>query len=169
MERCAACDAAFEPGDVVHACLLLTDAGYVRRDFCESCGVCAEQPPLAQWRTRRRAPDQPRPAFDRESIVTFFERLSQPETPQQIELRFVLALLLWRKKILQLESTKPGPQGEVWRFRASRRDARHDVVRPDLDDERIETLSEQIEQLLSGACDPPSVAQTPQDAGAADA
>lgn len=168
-ERCAACDAVFDAGTVMHACLFVTTAGYERRDYCTSCGPSGDTPPVAEWRTRRQAPEKPRRAFDRDTIIAFFQRLTEPQSPEQLQLRFVLALLLWRKKILQLVETEPGADGEIWRFRAPADNTRYDVVRPELDDDRAEALSSQIEQLLSGEQAELLPAGAADDAGEPDA
>ncbi|MBI5866425.1 MAG: hypothetical protein HZB38_18295, partial [Planctomycetes bacterium] len=106
---------------------------------------------LAQWRTRRPLPTTQKVApFDRETVLAFFRRLEKAETPEQIQFRFVLALLLWRKKALKLADTITEADREIWRFTQAQTQDAHHVVRPDLDEEQMERLSRQLEQLLAG-------------------
>ena len=59
-------------------------------------------------------------------------------------------LLLWRKKVLKFERSAADGGREVWHFVAPRSGAAHAVVRPDLDEARLERLGEQLEGLLTG-------------------
>lgn len=166
-ERCCTCERRFEIGDTIQACLYETPAGYERRDYCATCEP-PNEPCLALWRTRRPAPSTPpRTPFDREAILAFFRRLDDAETPAKLQLRFVLALLLWRKKVLAFESSSADAGGvETWHFTLPKSDVAYDVRRPDLDEDRIEQLSAQLEALLTGdqadlsAADPMAPAET---------
>lgn len=150
-ERCCACDRRFEVGDAIQACLFETPGGYERRDYCVACPR-PDDVPLAMWRTRRPEPAVPRATpFDREAILAFFRRLAGADTPAKLQLRFVLALLLWRKKVLVLDSSRTSDDGtETWHFTMPKTDNAYDIQRPDLDEARIEQLSAQLEALLAG-------------------
>lgn len=149
-ETCAACQRAFEIGETFRAFLYETDGGYERRDYCLDCQPAEEPAALGSWSTRRPelAVKKVQP-FDREAIYGFFERLEDAREPNQLQFRFVLALLLWRKKVLRLERTVKEGGREVWEFLTARTGAGHRVQRPDLDEEQLEQLSVQLEQLLA--------------------
>ena len=71
------------------------------------------------------------------------------ETEQdKIDFRFVLALILMRKKILKYDETKIKNDNEIWRLRISGDKQIVDVVNPHLDEEQIERLSSQIGEIL---------------------
>lgn len=152
-DSCSACQVAFEPGTVFNAFLYDTSAGYERRDFCLNCRPPAESAPLGSWRTRRPVPTARKTfAFDREAVLGFFHRLKDAQTPEQQRFRFVLALLLWRKKALKFETSETREDGgEVWRFAVPASSERCDVLRPELDEEEIDRLSHQLESLLATA------------------
>lgn len=149
-EHCAACQHTFEIGDIIQACLVETPAGYDRRDYCERCEVPAE-PRVGLWKTRRRAPASRKSstAFDRQATLDFFRRLA-PDTPEKRQFQFVLALLLWRKKALTFETSRSSDEGEIWRFAVAKSDETFDLLRPDLDEQRMDELGAQLELLLSG-------------------
>ena len=151
-DACAACGRGFEIGQTFQAFLYEAETGYARRDFCCECEPPAEPAALGHWKTRRPEPAAKKIVpFDREAIYGFFERLEDATEPSQVQFRFVLALLLWRKKVLKLERTVPGSEGEVWEFITVRTATPHRVVRPDLGEEELERLSTQLEQLLATA------------------
>jgi hypothetical protein len=150
-EACTACQAAFEPGTVFNAYLYETSSGYERRDFCLRCALPAEPEPIGFWRTRRPQPTARKTApFDREAVFAFFQRLQAADSAGQLQFRFVLALLLWRKKVLKFDDTVHGDNGEVWRFTQPQTHETYNVARPELDEAEIERLSNQLEQLLAG-------------------
>lgn len=150
-EACQACNKSFAVGDAIRVLLYESPAGYERRDFCGTCEHPVEPPPLALWRTHRPAPStRPAHAFDREAIFGFFLRMSAVEQPAQIQFRFVLALLLWRKRVLKFTDSRVENGAEAWHFVTVRGDQSFDVVKPELDEDQIERLSQQLETLLAG-------------------
>lgn len=150
-EQCVGCQRRFEIGENFRAYLYETDAGYERRDYCAACTPPEAPAAIGSWKTRRPEPAvkkaQP---FDREATYAFFERLEDADEPHEVQFRFVLALLLWRKKVLKLERTVAADGREAWEFAATRTGTPHCVLRPDLDESQLERLSAQLEQLLAG-------------------
>lgn len=162
-ESCAVCGRRFEVGDVLVASLYEEHSGYVRSDTCATCARPALPIPLASWRTKRPAPHAKRgQAFDREAVLGFFLRLGEPEAPQGVQFRFVLALLLWRKRVLRFDSSDGTGGAEIWRFTLTSTGETFAVQRPDLDEAEIESLSVQLESLLACGTEPEQPA--PSDA-----
>lgn len=169
-DACTGCQRGFAPGETLRTLLFDTPAGYERRDYCLTCVPPLEPAPLGVWKTRRPEPSTAKNlAFDREAIYGFFERLDDADDPRHVQFRFVLALLLWRKKVLRLERSAAAGGREVWEFIMARSGALHRVVRPELDEAELERLSAQLEQLLSGQAGalevvPPELRQENADA-----
>jgi hypothetical protein len=150
-EACVACGRDFKPGDMIRAYLYESPEGYERRDHCADCRPPDEPPAIGVWRTRRPEPAVKRVhSFDREAVYHFFRRLEDADTPEQRQLRFVLALLLWRKRVLKLDRSDAVDGAELWHFTVPRSEETHAVERPDLDEEQLERLSTQLEALLAG-------------------
>lgn len=150
-EVCAACGRPFEIGAIFQACLHEVAAGYERRDYCLECPPSEDPAPVAAWKTRLPEPVATKlQPFDREVIYRFFERLEETDEPHSLQFRFVLALLLWRKKVLKLERSLESAGREIWEFVAPRSGAAHRVERPDLAEDELERLGAQLEQLLAG-------------------
>jgi hypothetical protein len=150
-EACTGCHRPFAVGEpfVVH--LYDAAAGYERREYCKHCQPPARPEPVAVWTTRRPAPaGKCNQSFDRATICGIFERLESAAAPAQVQLRFLLALLLWRKKVLRLERTAQADGWEVWEFVVVQTGATQRVARPDVDERQLEQLSSQLERLLAG-------------------
>ncbi len=153
-DACVGCRRTFEVGESLRAFLYRSEAGYERRDYCLRCEPPADPAPLGTWKTRRPEPAARRvQAFDREAVCSFFECLEGARDPAQVQLRFVVALLLWRKKVLKLERTAELGDHDVWEFVVVRSGTVHRVERPDLDEAQLERLSTQLERLLAGQPD----------------
>lgn len=149
---CATCAHAFEPGETFRACLHEADAGYQRRDYCANCNPPAHPAALATWQTRRPIPTTKKTqAFDRAAMYEFFRRLEADPRPHKIQFRFVLALLLWRKRVLKLDRSMTVGEREEWEFSVPATGEAHRVARPDLAEDELERLSGQLEQLLASA------------------
>jgi hypothetical protein len=150
-EICCVCQKAFEPGDELRAYLFETPEGYQRRDYCLNCPAPAEPGNVGSWKTRRPLPAAKKsPVFDRDAIFQLFTTLEDAEAPERVQLRFVLALLLWRKKALKFAGAETREDREAWLFTTPKADARYAVVRPALGESQLERLGEQLEALLAG-------------------
>jgi hypothetical protein len=150
-ERCGACQREFAVNELFQAYIDEAGEGFARRDYCLDCAPANAGTAVGSWRTRRAAPSPKKnPPIDREALYGFFQALGTPEEPQKRQFRFVLALLLWRQRVLKLVDTATDESGEVWSFVEPKSGDSHAVPRPDLDDTEIERLSAQLEQLIAG-------------------
>lgn len=151
-ETCTACGHAFEIGETFRAFLSESPTGYERQDFCTTCPPPGMLGVLAAWTTRRPQPATKKAQpFDREAMYKFFQRLRDADEPEKLQFRFVLALLLWRKKVLKFVRSDEAEEVETWEFAETRSGETFHVRRPPLREDQIEQLSEQLEQLLVGA------------------
>ena len=148
-EQCAACGRAFEDGQTIRACIHAADGGFARTDVCENCPIPEDLEPLGLWRTRFRLPQSdPKPQFDRGGLLELLAETAETSDPQSLKFRFVLALLLWRKKALRLIDTRRSGGAELWDFAEPKTGTRHRVVRPELTEDDLARLSAQLEALL---------------------
>ena len=77
---------------------------------------------------------------DDELLVAFFTRLARETEPVRVQFRFVLALILMRKRLLKYEGTEQQDGQEVWRMVLPRDRSEHLVVNPHLSDDQIGAL-----------------------------
>jgi len=163
---CDACQRAFNPGEPFDAFLFDGAQGYERRDLCPACVTDEAARAIGHWKTRR-APSSapPRRAFDVDAACELLAQLESAQTPEALQLRFVLALLSWRKKALRLERVEGAADGERWVF-ASPRDERPVIVRkPELHEQDLERLGTQLDRLLlAGAAGPADDSPVPEAA-----
>lgn len=147
--QCCGTDKKIEPGEEYFAALVETNEGLSRRDFCADYWQQKKPDVFCHWKTRLPLPDQKKNVFvDDDMLMTFFERL-EPETEQErINFRFVITLILMRKRRLKYDSSMTDGDKEIWRLRIVGDKQVVEVINPQLDEEQIEQLSSQLNQIL---------------------
>ena len=147
--QCCGTGKVIEPSEEYFAALVEAEEGLQRRDF--SADYWQEEKPevFCYWRTKLPDPDHKKQIFiDDEMLMAFFERLEQETEQEKVSFRFVLALVLMRKRRLKYDSTKTEKGKEIWHLRVVGSNDYVDVVNPNLDEQQIEQLSSQIGQIL---------------------
>jgi hypothetical protein len=151
--RCAECGKELSAGEEYMAAVREAEAGFDRRDVCLSCWGAWEREEAGVygvWRARvPRADEKKRQFVDDEVIIDFFERLEGTEEPAKLSFRFVLALVLMRKKLLVYDRTRAEADGrEVWLMHLRGQQRQREVVDPHMDDEKIADVSRQLNQIM---------------------
>jgi len=133
---------------------------YRRIDFCPTCW----KPDMAagffsSWKTAvpEEDPGREKPLarrIDAETVYELFRRLEgQPEIEKQ-KFRFILALILMRKKRLRFTGVASGPHGDHLVLEDRAESLTHKVFDPGLADEEIDSLKSAVDRLLRGADEP---------------
>jgi hypothetical protein len=156
---CAATGRALAPGDAYVAVLLerpdsddLDRQDYSRDAWDAGCRPSSGRI-FASWRglvpphdARRRL------LIDDSALLDLFEQLAEQTDPRRVAFRYVLALILIRKRFLTWEATRPG--SIVVRVRrpggpTSAADA-VEVADPGLDDATIADVMDQLTAVMAG-------------------
>ena len=153
--RCARCGRELAAGEEFTATVRDMPDDLQREDYCAACWTAEPRQPggdlIGIWRSRVPQPQEKRRLFvDNEMLINFFERLDGAEEPVKVSFRFVLALVLMRKKLLVYDRSRPADGNEVWTMHFKGGDAAHEVVNPQMDDDRIAEVSGQLGQILEG-------------------
>jgi hypothetical protein len=147
--RCSATGDPIETGQEYYAALVETAEGLQRRDFSVDYWQRAKPQVYCYWKTRLPDAETGRRLFvDDRMLMVFFDRLAAEVEPEKINFRFVLALVLMRRKRLKYESSFVRDAVQVWRLRITGTAETVEVVDPGLGEEEIERLSSQIGQIL---------------------
>lgn len=147
--QCCGTGKKIEPGEEYFAALVETNEGLERRDFCADYWQGQKPDVFCFWKTKLPHPDQKKQIFvDDEMLMAFFERLAEETEQERINFRFVLALILMRKRRLKYDSSGTQDGKEIWRLRITGDKEFVEVINPHLDEEQIEQLSSQIGEIL---------------------
>lgn len=121
-----------------------------RSDYCPSCWAQAASKidnPIF-WKTRRKDADETRNLVDINTLNALFLNLIEDSRPEIEGLRYVVALLLIRKKLLKVVRGAKVPRGDLV-FRDPRdTEKRMHIPTPDLSEDSLELLKEQLGQIL---------------------
>jgi hypothetical protein len=148
---CRVCGKELTAGEEYVAALFDEGPTFRRDDFCRSCW---EQAPdaaaFSTWQGRIPSREQPKKTFvDDEVLVDFFQRLADQAEGPKVNFRFVLALMLMRKKLLIYDASRPGDAGqEIWTMHLRGDAAPLQVVHPQLDEQQIAEVTAQLSSIL---------------------
>jgi hypothetical protein len=149
---CFKCTRAFAELEQHYSELRVHDGVLVREDRCNGCfGGQLDELGLAFWRTRHRPGGGLK--LDLESLEALFLTLVGRGEEKLGELRYLLSLLLLRKRRLKLKRIAPasGATRERLIVNRPRRPQEYEVEVYDLSAERQNELREELRRIFEGA------------------
>jgi hypothetical protein len=151
LQRCQACEKPFDPQEEYFSALYDQDNKFVRKDFCPACWDKQDQTTLFSfWRTRCIPEEKKVKKFVDDSVILdFFMRLQGTADPSKKNFRYVLALLLMRKKLLKFDDIKKGEGGEALVLSLPAEGTKFEVYNPQLTEEQIQQVTEEVGQILN--------------------
>lgn len=157
-QTCSVSGRAIAPGEKFMAALRETPTGLERLDVAmEQWAGLEKSDLLGYWQaTMPQAEEKKKVFVDDEVLCTLFERLAEATEPTKVAFRFVLGLILMRKRLVIYESTRHEPAGadgeagrDIWVVRMKGRDDRLDLIDPKLDEKRVMEVSQQLGEILN--------------------
>lgn len=152
---CCECGKAIGPGEQVVATVHELEEDFERRDFCPACWDAREQTDTGEgligvWRTVIPRPQEKRKLLvDDEVLVSFFERLAEAQEPAKVNFRYVLGLILMRKRLLVYDRMTQRDDGrDEWQMHLRGSDRVHKVIDPHMDPEEIAEVSRHVGEIL---------------------
>src|SRR5262245_36786805 len=155
--RCAVTGRELAPGERYYSVLLDQGDSFVRQDYSREAWQGPPERTFSFWQGRLPsggggAPKQP--PIDDELLLDCFARLEGEQEPAKQAFRFVLALLLVRRKRLRIEDARRDEGGggtETLTLRDGRTKARYLVLDPGLPDDELEAVQDEVFALLGWA------------------
>jgi hypothetical protein len=156
---CAASGRRLEPGSecVATLCEREEDEGFDRLDFSLEAWEGGQRPPrlFSYWKTRMPAAHEKRDLLvDDRVLLDLFERLGGDDRPQRVAFRFVLGLILMRKRLLKYVGRVGEAETERWLLEPRKGEAPgeapppFEVRNPHLSDEDVRELTDQLAEIL---------------------
>ncbi|MCK6457151.1 MAG: hypothetical protein L6Q92_11555 [Phycisphaerae bacterium] len=147
--RCEACGRALEAGAELYSAVLCEKETFLRRDYCADCWGGPPDGALGSFKTRVASkPGKRRVLVDDEVLMSFFLRLEDTEDSARADFRFVLMLILLRRRLLKYDRTLRRDGAEFWVVREVGGAATHEVRNPQLDEARITLLTSELNAIL---------------------
>jgi hypothetical protein len=152
--QCALSERPFTEGEVFHTAIYFDPetSGYLRRDVAIDVWPqeISERKPIAYWRTTY-SPNivEPKPEVaSKEGAMALLQRFIEEDEPTTENARYILALMLERKRILSPTATKE-VDGNKMLFYENKKTGEVFIVRdPDLRLDELAQLQDEVAMLL---------------------
>ncbi len=148
---CALSGRAFAPDEKFMAALRETADGFQRLDIAaEQWDAFDKSNLLASWQTALPKPQEKKKLLvDDQVLRDLFERLGETDEPTKLNFRFVLGLILMRKRMLVYESTEMRDEREWWIVRLRGQDQPLQLLNPKLTEPQVAEVSQQMSQIIN--------------------
>jgi hypothetical protein len=155
---CAATDRALEPGDECYSVLEIAGADVVRKDYSPEAWKGAPDGAFGWWKSRVPEPNAKKIKLaPNDVLLELFDQLA--DKSEQQDLRYVLALLLVRRRVLRVDMTNDKPHNEnddtesnhtaeKMTLYCPKRDSTCEVAVAMPNTERIDEIQQQLSELL---------------------
>ena len=147
--RCAITGRELLPGDQFYSVLLDEGGKFIRQDFSREAWPGPPPSAFSFWTGRvPRGEANRRPRIDDDLLLDCFCRLEGQTQPDRVNFRYVLALLLMRRKRLKFEEARIDGESETLFLRCPRSGAHYQAVNPRLTEEQMATVQEEVFKVL---------------------
>ena len=149
--RCVKTGRALGEGERYYAVLFEDGESFRREAYCMEAWEGPPDGAYCSFKTRvPQKEKKKRLLVDDDVLINFFTRLADETQPVRLQFRFVLALILMRKRILKYEETLLDGGLEFWLMRLSKQSEVYRVLNPRLSDDEIENVSQELGAILHG-------------------
>jgi hypothetical protein len=154
--RCAATGREFSPGEEFYSVLVAEGADLRRYDYAAE--VWQGPPPGTVGYWKSQVPDRHAArgrGAPNDVLLGFFDELAgvpgEAGSPDRQDMRYVLALLLVRRRVFRLEEQRRDSNGrEVLVLFCPRRDTTYEIQTVVPDPQRTEAIQQELARLLEG-------------------
>jgi hypothetical protein len=149
--KCFVTGDPIEPGQKFMAALRETPVGFERLDISLGAWPSFDRADvIGFWQTVMPRAEQKKKVFvDDQVLCEIFERLKDATEPAKLNFRFVLGLILMRKRMIVYETTRVDGDREIWSVRFKGRDDQLDLLNPKLDEQQVVEVSQQLSEILN--------------------
>lgn len=149
--KCVVTGRDIAPDEKLMAALRETPMGFERLDISMDAWADFDKTGvLGFWQTTMPRPESKKKLFvDDEVLCGLFERLAETTEQAKLNFRFVLGLILMRKRMLVYEETRYDSGREIWSVRFKGREDRLDLLNPKLDEQQVAEVSQQLGEILN--------------------
>ena len=147
--RCAVSGRELKPGERYFTALLENGTTLVRQDFSHEAWQGPPAGAFSFWTGRvPPAQENAKPQFDDEMLEECFHRLEGQTDPGRVNFRYVVALLLLRRKRLKFETSTVEGETETLTVKCVRTGQKSAVVNPRLGEDEMRQVQDEVFQVL---------------------
>jgi len=150
--RCSRTHQPFVEGDTIFTLLFRDKDGYTREDVSEGVWrqLKTEAAPFSFWRSCYQTPPaKPPEPVTHDSVESLLRRLLRENLPSQMNARYVLAVMLERKRVLRQVGARETDGGRILVYEVAKTGEVFLIVDPQLRLADIETVQTEVYGLLA--------------------
>tara|TARA_Y100001934_G_C12038413_1_gene624833 strand:+ start:127 stop:609 length:483 start_codon:yes stop_codon:yes gene_type:complete len=146
--RCSVTEKEFKPGEIFYSVLISDGAAIIRQDFSKDAWEGAPEDSVGWWQSCMPAVTGKKMGWaPNDVMLEFFHELA--DKPEKSDLRYVLTLLLIRRRVMRLEETKSEEDSqEKLVVYCSRREETYHVPVTHPDPARSREIQDELANLL---------------------
>lgn len=149
---CAASGRELKPGEKVYSALLDEFGQFVRKDYAADAWPGPPVGAVAWWQSRIAEAGRPvKPTINDDLLVDCFEHLSDTTDPGRIRFRYVVALLLMRRKRFKFEDARKQGDRETLVLRDAKSGRKHETADPQLTEQEMDAVRDEVFRVLGWA------------------
>jgi hypothetical protein len=147
--RCAVTGRELRAGDKFYSVLLEQGGQLLRQDYSSEAWQGPPHGSFSFWAGHIPAGEQnQRAPIDDELLLDCLQRLENENEPARINFRYVVALLLMRRKRLRFEEARTEGDQEILMLRCPRTRNTYRVRNPQLSEEEMAAVQDEVFQVL---------------------
>jgi hypothetical protein len=147
--RCAVTGRDLQAGERFYSALVEEDHRLTRKDYSAEAWQGPPQGAVSFWTGHvPAATDKVKPRFDDDLLEDCFQRLEGQTEPSRVNFRYVVALLLMRRRRLRFETSVMDAGVEKMILSCLRSGARHEVINPRLSDDEMTQVQDEVFSVL---------------------
>ncbi len=149
-KTCAATGQPLQPGSRSHSVLVDRDGQMLRLDFSEDGWTGPPEDAVGEWITVVPDDSSKSQEIDSDSLMTYFEQLCEEPNPGHDRMRYVLAILLLKKRRLRLEGSRRDDDGnDFLQLHGTHAEGEFEIPDQALDEEEITSLQAALTTQLA--------------------
>ena len=148
---CSASDTPLEPGQPYFSALVEDGEGFMRRDFSMTAWPEVDKTGFfSYWKNKGWNPknDGKAKPIDYERLLAFFDDLANAVEPHRRLFRYVVGLMLSRRRVLRLDSVKKGEDGDFLELYDRRNQTTLEVLAPQATADQLKEVQNKLNELF---------------------
>src|SRR5262249_29620759 len=146
---CAATGRSLQPGERYYSVLVVEAGQFARKDYSAQGWPGAPSDAIAYWSGKvPEADPKRRLVVDDELLMNCFERLAEETDSNRIQFRYVVALLLLRRKRLRFDDLRRDGDQEYLQLKCPKTAQTFEVLDPHLAEDDMMRVQDEVLKIL---------------------
>ena len=147
--KCSITGRELQPGEKYFSALFDENGAFARRDYSAEAWTGVPEGAYSFWSGRLPLDsDARRPPIDDEMLFDCLRRMDGETEPAKIKFRYVVALLLMRRKRLKFVETRHEDDRDLLVLQSPQKGERVSVIDPQLSDQEMNAVQDEVFEVL---------------------